>query len=76
MFRKIKFTFYKCFGSGSGLGPKLSFRKRKKEKLSWFKSSLLGQRLLLEPECPLKGFQKIHMTAFDKKNIFPCLKKP
>jgi hypothetical protein len=44
------------------------------QKLSWLKISLLGQRLLLEPICPLKGFQKIYMTALDKKTFSLALK--
>ncbi len=85
MFRKIKLTFLPVFririqiwsgfrwvsGSGSGLRPEFSQEKWKKRELS----SLLGRRLLLESECPLKVFKKKDVWRFLKKNnIFLCLK--
>jgi hypothetical protein len=39
--------------------PKLSITKKgKNEEFSCLKMPLLGWRLLLEPECPLKGVKK------------------
>ncbi len=57
--------------SGSGLPgrPKLFVKTEKIQKflISCLKSSVLGWVLLLEPECPLKGFKKI---IFDRKFFF------
>jgi hypothetical protein len=50
-------------GSGSRYANKIVPHERKILSNFILKSSLLGWRLLLEPECPLKGFKKTYMTV-------------
>jgi hypothetical protein len=47
--------------------PKLFPKNGKNHEFLCLKSSLLGWRLLLEPECPLLGFKKTYRTVFDQK---------